>query len=126
MKPEFSESRLNIQPLDDFGAFMTKEKVAKVLDIGVHNIPVLVRAGLLKPMGHPQRYCVKKFSRDLLARNLADATWLDKAAAAIHRHWRIKNARKRSKPAGNPPASAFQSIRALLPIAVCCVAAANG
>jgi hypothetical protein len=96
-----TDSPLKSQSLDEFGAYMTKEKVAKALDIGTHNIPVLVRAGLLKPLGHPQRYCVKRFSRAQLARNLADENWLDKAAAAIHRHWRIKNARKRAKQAGN-------------------------
>jgi hypothetical protein len=91
------DSSLEIQSLDEYGAFMTKEKVAKALDVGVHNIPVLVRAGLLKPLGHPQRYCVKKFSRDELARNLADKIWLEEAAKALHRHWRIKNARKKAK-----------------------------
>jgi hypothetical protein len=91
------DSPFKLQSLEEYGAFMTKEKVAKVLDIGTHNIPVLTRAGLLKPLGHPQKYCVKKFSRDELARNLADKTWLEKTAAAIHKHWRIKNARKRAK-----------------------------
>jgi hypothetical protein len=104
-----TDSQLKIQSLDEFGAYMTKEKVAKALDIGTHNIPVLVRAGLLKPLGHPQRYCVKRFSRAQLARNLADETWLDKAAAAIHRHWRIKNARKRAKLAGSQPAKQMQA-----------------
>ena len=89
------DSPFKMPSLEEYGAFMTKEKVAKALDIGVHNIPVLVRAKLLKPLGHPQRYCVKKFSRDELARNIADQTWLEKAADAIHRHWRKKNARKR-------------------------------
>jgi hypothetical protein len=95
------DSPLEVQSLDEYGAFMTEEKVAKALDIGVHNIPVLVRAGLLKPLGHPQRYCVEKFSRDELARNLADKTWLEEAAKALHRHWRIKNARKKAKQNGN-------------------------
>jgi hypothetical protein len=106
MNTESPEPQLKIQSLDEFGAYMTKEKVAKALDIGVHNIPVLVRAGLLKPKGNPQRYCVKKFSRRQLARNLADEAWLDKAAAAIHQHWRIKNARKRAKQTGNGSAQA--------------------
>jgi hypothetical protein len=109
MNTESFESPLKIHLLDEFGAYMTKEKVAKALDIGVHNIPVLVRAGLLKPKGNPQRYCVKKFSRSQLARNLADEAWLDKAAAAIHRHWRVKNARKRAKQAGSQPAEETQA-----------------
>jgi hypothetical protein len=85
---------LKIQPLGKFPAFMTKEKVAEALGVAKHNIPPLVRAGLLKPLGHPGRYCVKLFSRDIFAERLSDPVWLDKVAAAIHRHWRITNARK--------------------------------
>ncbi len=76
---------------------MTKEKVAEALGIGKHNIPPLVRAGRLKPLGHPGRYCVKHFSRDALAEKFTSLEWLDKVVAAIHRHWRNKNARKRAR-----------------------------
>lgn len=72
---------------------------AEALGVATHDIPPLMRAGLLKPLGHPQRYCMKKFSRETLARNIADETWLDKVAAAIHRHWRIQNALKRARQA---------------------------
>jgi hypothetical protein len=92
-----TDSPLKTESLEEYRAFMTKEKVAEALGIGTHNIPVLVRAGLLKPKGNPQKYCVKKFSRFSLARNMTDEAWLDKVAAAIHRHWRNKNARKRAK-----------------------------
>ena len=88
---------LQIKSLEKYGVFMTKEKVAEALDIATHNIPVLMRAGLLKPLGHPGRYCVKHFSRDTLAEKFANPEWLDKVAAAIHRHWRIKNARRLSR-----------------------------
>jgi hypothetical protein len=44
------------------------------------------------------------FTNDLLARNFADVNWLDKVVAAIHRHWRKKNACKRAKQAGKPKA----------------------
>jgi hypothetical protein len=63
-----------------------------------HEIPPLVRAELLKPLGHPGRYCVKHFSRDALAEKFASPEWLDKAVAAIHRRLRIKNERKRNQP----------------------------
>jgi hypothetical protein len=68
-------------------------------------IPPLSRAGLIKPLGRPQRYCVKHYSRDVLAQQPADVNWLDKVMAAIHRHWRIENASKRAKQAGNSPAN---------------------
>ena len=88
------ESSLNIQALEKFPVFMTKEKVADALGVATHTIPLLVRAGLLKPLGRPGRYCVKHFSRDALAEKFASPEWLDKAVAAIHQHWRNKNVRK--------------------------------
>lgn len=100
-----SELSLSIQALAKFPVYMTKEKVAEALGIATHNIPPLVRAKLLKPLGNPKRYCVKQFSRDDLARNIANHDWLEKVAEAIHRHWRVKNARKRTKlPKILPPA----------------------
>ena len=94
-----TESPLRIQPLEKYRATMTKEEVAEALGVATHIIPPLSRAGLIKPLGHPQRYCVKHYSRDVLAQQLADVNWLEKVVAAIHRHWRIKNARKRTRQA---------------------------
>ena len=104
-----TDSPFTLQSLVEYPATMTKEMVAKALGIAAHNIPPLSRAGLLKPLGHPDRYCVKHYSRDTLARNLADANWLEKAMAAYYRHWRIKNARKRAKQAGNSSAKVTQA-----------------
>jgi hypothetical protein len=92
-----TDSQLKLQALEKYPVFLTKEKVAEALGIATHNIPVLMRAGLLKPLGHPGRYCVKHFSRDALAEKFASPEWLDKVMAAIHRHWRNKNARKRAR-----------------------------
>lgn len=100
MNPELS---LSIQSLAKFPVYMTKEKVAEALGLATHNIPPLVRAKLLKPLGNPRRYCVKQFSRDELARNIANHDWLEKVAEAIHRHWRVKNARKRAKLSNGSP-----------------------
>jgi hypothetical protein len=90
-----ADAPLKIQALEQFPVTMTKEMVAKALGVAPHTIPPLSRVGLIKPLGRPQRYCVKHYSRDVLARNLADVDWLEKVVAAIHRHWRNKNARKR-------------------------------
>ena len=97
-----ADSPFKLQSLAEFPAAMTKEMVAKAIGLAVHHIPPLSRAGLLKPLGRPGRYCVKHYSRDLLACNLADAAWLEKAMAAYHRHWRIKNSRKKNRPIDNP------------------------
>jgi len=95
------DSTLKLQSLEKFPVMMTKEKVAEALGVAHHNIPPLTRAGLLKPLGRPGRYCVKHYSRDMLAEKMTDTEWLDKVVAAIHRHWRNKNARKRARLAGN-------------------------
>ena len=89
-----ADSPLKIKPLEKYRATMTKEEVADALGVATHIIPPLSRAGLIKPLGRPQRYCVKHYSRDVLAQQITDISWLDKVVAAIHRHWRIKNARK--------------------------------
>ena len=99
-----ADSPLKVLPLEKYRATMTKEEVAEALGVATHIIPPLSRAGLIKPLGHPQRYCVKHYSRDMLAQQLADVNWLDKVVATIHRHWRIKNAHKRVKHAGNSSA----------------------
>ena len=98
-----AESSSKLQSLEKYHATMTKEEVAEVLGLATHVIPPLTRAGLIKPLGRPQRYCVKHYSRDVLARQIADVIWLDKVVAAVHRHWRIKNARKRAKQIINNP-----------------------
>ena len=95
------DSPLQIKSLEKYHVTMTKEEVAEALGLPRHIIPPLTRAGLIKPLGHPQKYCVKRYSRDVLARQIADENWLDKLGEAIHRHWRKKNARKRAKQAGN-------------------------
>jgi hypothetical protein len=90
-----AQSSLKSQSLEKYHATMTKEEVAEALGLAIHVIPPLTRAGLIKPLGRPKSYCVKHYSRDVLARQIADVNWLDKVVAAVHRHWRIKNARKR-------------------------------
>ena len=78
-----ADSPLKIQPLEKYRATMTKEEVAEALGVARHIIPPLSQAGLIKPLGRPQRYCVKHYSRDVLAQQLADVGWLDKVVAAI-------------------------------------------
>lgn len=95
-----SDVSLELQSLEKFPVCMTKEMVAKALGIATHNIPPLVRAGLLKPLGRPAAYCVKYFSRKMLAEHFSDEQWLDKVVTAISRYWRGKNARRRSRLTG--------------------------
>lgn len=100
-----ADSPLKLPSLDKYGPTMTKEEIAEALHIPRHIVPPLTRAGLFTPLGTPKRYCVKRYSRDVIARNMVDQNWLDKMVAAIYRHWRNKNARKQAKQAGSQPAN---------------------
>ena len=61
-----------------------------------HDIPALVSAGLLKPLGHPPASGSKYFSTNELQALRTDARWLAKASDAIVNHWRTKNFGRRN------------------------------
>jgi len=70
------------------------EEAARLIGCAKHDIPILVRAGLLKPLGHPPPNGVKYFSRRRVLELCADDAWLAKATDAVIKHWKNKNARK--------------------------------
>jgi hypothetical protein len=67
-----------------------------------HEIPMLVAAGLLKPLGHPARNSTKFFATETLEQLRRDEKWLARASDAIASYWRTRNARKQS-PRGRAP-----------------------
>ena len=86
-----------LQFLSVFGrlpARLVAEQVAWVLNCQPHDVPVLVAARLLKPLGHPAPNGVKYFATAELLELMADRTWLAKVTNAVNLHWREKNQRK--------------------------------
>ena len=75
-------------------ARMDAREAAWYLGFAAHDIPILVRAGLLKPLGHPPPTAIKYFAAATLTELRNDAQWLARASDAIVRHWQTKNARK--------------------------------
>ncbi|HTB63283.1 MAG TPA: VOC family protein [Opitutales bacterium] len=59
-----------------------------------HQIPWLVSAGLLKPLGHPARNSTKFFATETLEQFRRDEKWLARASDAIASYWRERNAHK--------------------------------
>jgi hypothetical protein len=59
-----------------------------------HEIPRLVAAGLLKPLGHPARNSTKFFATETLEQFRRDEKWLARASDAIASYWRDRNARR--------------------------------
>ena len=72
-------------------------ETAWLLGFNEHDIPVLVSAGLLKPLGRPPSSGSKFFATVELQTLRNDARWLAKASDAIVNHWRGKNAGRRNK-----------------------------
>ena len=57
-------------------------------------IPMLVAAGLLKPLGHLARNSTKFFATETLEQFRRDEKWLARASDAIANYWRERNARR--------------------------------
>jgi len=71
------------------------EEAAWYLGFAVHDIPVLISAGLLKPLGHPPASGTKFFATVKLQELHNDVNWLARASDAIVKHWQTKNARQK-------------------------------
>jgi hypothetical protein len=81
-------------------ARLTAEQAAWVLNCQPHDVPVLVAAKLLKPLGNPPVNGIKYFATADLLEQIKDSHWLVRMSAAIYQHWQSKNAcRKALRPA---------------------------
>jgi len=87
--------------LGQLPARLTAEQAAWVLNCQVHDMPALVAAKLLKPLGNPPVNGIKFFATADLLEQVKDRSWLARMSATIYQHWQRKNARKH--PAVRPP-----------------------
>ena len=69
-------------------------QAAWFLGFDPHEIPRLVAAGLLKPLGHPARNSTKFFATETLEQFRRDEKWLARASDAIATYGRERNARR--------------------------------
>src|SRR5258708_5183396 len=77
--------------LGQLPARLTAEQAAWMLNCQAHDVPVLVVARLLKPLGNPQPNSVKYFDTLELLELAKDRTWLAKVTNAVSQHWKRKN-----------------------------------
>jgi len=75
-------------------ARLDARETAWYLGFAVHDIPILVSAGLLKPLGHSPANAVKYYAVVTLAKLREDTAWLARATDAVVKHWQKKNACK--------------------------------
>ena len=74
-------------------ARLNVEQTAWVLNCQQHDIPILVAARLLKPLGNPQPNSVKYFAATELLEISKDPAWLSRLTITLGRHWQSKNQR---------------------------------
>ena len=79
-------------------ARLNAEQVAWVLNCQAHDVPVLVNARLLKPLGNPPPNSVKSFATTEVLAQARDSRWLAKMTNTLLQHWQRKNAAKKAGP----------------------------
>lgn len=77
--------------LGQLPARLTAEQAAWVLNCQPHDVPILVAARLLKPLGSPMPNSVKYFAAGELLDLSRDRAWLARATSAIGQYWKRKN-----------------------------------
>jgi hypothetical protein len=71
---------------------------AVLLGCADHDIPVVVRAGGLKPLGEPTANAPKYFSSAEVEARARDTGWLNAATLSLQAYWKQKNSGKQVKP----------------------------
>jgi hypothetical protein len=84
-------------------ARLMAEQVAWVLNCQPYDVPILVAARLLKPLGTPASNGIKFFATSDVLELSNDRTWLVKATNTITQHWQKKNSAQKGRITGKSP-----------------------
>ena len=71
-------------------------QTAILLGFRDHDIPILIRAKLLRPLGNPAPHCVKYFSAVALEALAKDDPWLNRTTKLVSDNWRERNLHKKA------------------------------
>jgi hypothetical protein len=75
-------------------ARLTVTQTAWFLGFSIHEIPILVAKGLLKPLGRPAYNGQKFFLTSILEELRRNERWFNRASEAVVTFWNDKNRRK--------------------------------
>jgi hypothetical protein len=104
------EQRFFLSLCRQLPARLSVEQVGWLLNCAPLNIRILVRAGLLKPLGAPPKSGEKLFAADEVLEFMKNRTWLAKVTNAIHKGHFMKNqTRKNGKRRGVNPADVSEA-----------------
>lgn len=77
-------------------ARLNVEQTAWLLNCQSHDIPILVAACLLRPLGNPPANGIKYFSTAEVIEQAQDKSWLVKITNTVSAHWQKKNAAEKN------------------------------
>lgn len=77
-------------------AMLNAPQTAVILGVGEHDMPALIRAGLLEPLGEPMPNAVKYFAAIHILEMAGDPAFLGKLRNALYEYWQGKNGSKSS------------------------------
>ena len=80
-------------PFNQLPARLEVKEVALLLGFSESDIPVLVVAGQLKPLGKPAPNAPKFFARGEIERLCQDVQWLHQATRCVSQYWKRKRDR---------------------------------
>jgi hypothetical protein len=75
-------------------ARLNTTETSVILGVQEHDIPALIAARLLSPLGKPAPNAPKYFAAVEVVGRTADLEWLAQATKALAKHWRRKNLRR--------------------------------
>ncbi len=73
---------------------LTAEQTAWLLNCQRYDIPVLIEARLLRPLGNPVKNAPKFFAADELLELARDRAWLSRMTSTLQQYWMHRNRQK--------------------------------
>ena len=94
--PLISAQARDLLNLRRLPAMLNVQQTAILLGLAEHDIPVLLNAGFLKPLGDPQPNAMKYFASVHVLELAGEIAILNNIRRAVSDHWRDKNAARRN------------------------------
>ena len=104
------DQQLFLSLLGQLPSRLTAEQTGWVLNCQPHDIPALVNARLLKPLGNPSQNSTKYFATADVLESAKEKTWLVKVTNTISQHWQHQNTRKKNHSADVPQKDRADSV----------------
>ena len=96
MSNDVMQAAMTAWATKDLPARLDVTETAKLLGFAVHDLPILMAAGKLTPLGDPAPNAPKWFAAVEMIRLAGDQEWLHKATKELSKFWHNKRVRQQS------------------------------